>query len=286
MAARVLSAGRERLRGSVKFVFQPAEEGPGGAKPMIDAGVLRGPKVDVALGLHLWNDFPLGRVGAPDGPMLASADRFEIVVRGKGGHGAAPHQTVDPIVAAAQMVLALQTISSRNVSPLESVVVSVCQIAGGDAHNIIPDRVRMVGTLRAFDPRLRAMIARRVGEIARGVARSAGGRCDYDWHPGYPPTVNDPGVAAQVREIAAGVVGKRSVTTDARTLGGEDMAYFLREVPGCFFFLGSADPARGSVHAHHSARFDFDERALPLGLEIAVRAIRRLTGSDADGRPD
>ncbi len=281
MVARVLSTRRATMAGTVKFVFQPAEEGPGGAEPMIRAGVLENPRVDAALGLHLWNDFPLGRVGAPDGPMLACADRFELTVAGKGGHGAAPHQTVDPVVAAAQTVLALQTVASRNVSPLDSVVVSVCQIHGGEAHNVIPDAVRLVGTLRAFDPVLRRKIAARVRAIAVGTARAAGARAEFTYHPGYPPTINDPRVAGIVRDVAAGVVGQGSIRRDTRTLGGEDMSYFLREVPGCFFFLGSANRKRGLVHGHHSARFDFDEAALALGVEIAVRAIERIQAEAA-----
>lgn len=274
--ARRLAAERSTLAGTVKFVFQPAEEGPGGAEPMIAAGVLERPKVDCALGLHLWNNFPVGKIGAPGGPLLASADKFELTIRGKGGHGAMPHLAVDPIVVAAQMVTAFQTIVSRNVNPLESAVVSVCQIQGGEAHNVLPESVKMVGTLRAFRADVRRHIERRVREIATSVAKAGGARVQFDFFPGYPPTINNAEVAAQLRTVAAEVVGADRVTSEGQTLGGEDMSYFLERVPGCYFFLGSANEKRGLHYSHHHPRFDFDEAALAIGVEIGARMIRQV----------
>lgn len=275
-AAKVLWARRDRLHGNVKLVFQPAEESPGGARPMIEAGVLEDPPVAAAFGLHLWNDFPVGRVAVCPGPLLASVDKFEITIVGRGGHGAAPHQAVDPIVTAAQLILALQTVASRWVDPLQPVVLSVGSIHGGSAFNIIPDRVTLVGTLRAFDRELVARLPARVEEIVRGITAAAGATFEWQHTPYYPPTVNDRARAEVVHAAAAAVVGPERIATDTKTLGGEDMSFFLERVPGCFFFVGSNNPARGLVHPHHSSRFDVDEDALPVGMAILVGTVERM----------
>jgi amidohydrolase len=277
-AARVLQSLRHRLAGNVKFMFQPAEEGPGGAGPMLEAGVLRNPQVEAAFALHLWNEIPVGKVGVRPGPMFAAADEFEMVVEGRGGHGAAPHQTVDPVVAAAQVVAVCQTIVSRRVDPVSSAVVTFGEIHGGTRHNIIPDAVRLTGTLRSFEEPVRRLLAREVPRVARRAAAAMGAGLRYTYRPGYPATVNDPEMARRVREAAREVLGPAGVLECRPTMGAEDMSLVLREVPGCYFFLGSANRRRGLRHPHHSPRFDFDEAALAVGVEIWVRLALRYLG--------
>jgi len=271
--ARYFSARREGLGGNVKMVFQPAEEGPGGAKPMIDAGVMQGPDVDLALGLHVWNEMPVGHVGVQDGAMMASADHFTLTITGRGGHGAQPHRTVDPIVTAAHVVTALQSIKSRRVDPFDSAVVTVGAIHGGKAHNIIPERVELNGTVRSLSSSLRDELPRHLEQIVRGVCGAFGATYELDYKFGYPVTENHAEVAEMVRGCARRVVGGQGRIVGARTMGGEDMSYFLREVPGCFFFVGSANPEKGLVHPHHSPRFDIDEDVLLVGAEVMVSAV-------------
>ena len=272
-AAALLARERDRLMGQVKFVFQPAEEGPGGAKPMIEQGALERPRVDAAVGLHLWNDLPVGQMGIRSGALLAASDFFEVDILGRGGHGAAPHQTVDPVLMAARAVEALQSIRSRYVDPLKPAVISVCRIAGGTANNSIPDSVRIAGTVRSFDPALRKQLPKLIEQVLRGVVGTAGGRFDLKYHFMYPPTINHPDWAKRLTAVATPLIGEKNIRPDVQTLGGEDMSFFLQEVPGCFFFLGSADPKVGRGRPHHSGGFDPDERSIPLGIEM----FRRIT---------
>lgn len=276
MAARLLAKSRSALAGNVKFMFQPAEEGPGGARPMIEAGILEKPRVDLAFALHMWNDLRVGQIGVRSGPVFSSADEWKITVHGRGGHGAAPHQTIDPVVIASHVVLALQSIVSRKVDPVKSAVVTVGQIQGGNRFNIIPDSAFLVGTVRALEERVRLQVKREITRIASGVAASFGARAEVDYRDGYPVTVNDPEATALVRAAATAVVGKAGAVEQDVTLGAEDMAYVLREVPGCYFMLGSSNAAKGLHHPHHSPRFDFDEASLPIGVETWVRLARRL----------
>jgi len=275
MAARLLAKRRSALHGAVKFMFQPAEEGPGGARPMIQAGILDRPKVDAAFALHMWNDLRVGQIGVRAGPIFASADEWKIVIHGRGGHGAAPHQTVDPVVVASHVVLALQAIVSRKVDPVRSAVVTVGQIQAGNRFNIIPDDAVLVGTVRALEERVRLQVKREITKIACGVAASFGARAEVKYDDGYPPTVNDPQAAALVRAAASEVVGKASAVEQDVSMGAEDMSYVLKEVPGCYFVLGSSNAAKGLDQPHHSARFDFDERALALGIETWLRLAAR-----------
>ena len=271
--AGILARMRERLPGNVKFAFQPAEEGPGGAQPMIEAGILHHPEVDCCLGLHLWNELPLGHVGVLAGSIMASSDEFTLTVCGRGGHGAQPQRVVDPVVASAHVIVALQTIASRRVDPLQSVVVTVGAIHAGQACNIIPERVEMRGTVRAMDPDLRERLPAMFEDVVRGVTSALGATYELDYTQGYPVVVNAPAITDLVRTCANAVVGSAGRVVPCQTMGSEDMAFFLRAVPGCFFFLGSANPERGLHHPHHSPRFDFDEDALPLGVEIMTRAV-------------
>ncbi len=268
-AAHVLAAQRETLAGSVVFVFQPAEEGPGGAQPMIEQGVLDDPRVDAIAMLHVDIRLETGSVSITPGPVNASADELEIVVRGKGGHGGSPHTAVDPIPAASAIVLALQNIASRETDPLGSVVVTIGTIAGGYRNNIIADEVRMTGTLRAHDPSVREQLEGRVRRIVEGVAAAYGTQADVRVIYGYPPVVND----AQLAEEFARYVRERA-DVDVRalppTMGAEDFAYFARRVPGVLVRLGVRNDALGAIHPAHGAQFLIDEAALPVGIRTLV----------------
>ena len=273
-AARVL--GSRRPPGCVRVLFQPAEEGEGGAQRVIEDGALEG--VDVVLGIHLWNELPVGVIGVKAGPLMAAVDRLRIVVRGRGGHGGHPHRAADPVVAAAQVVTALQTVVAREVSPLDSAVVTVGAIHGGQACNVIPDEVTLTGTVRTFDAGLRRSMAERIRRIAVGVASALQCEAEVELRPGNPPVVNDAGVAGLARRAAARVVGPEGVVEPEPTMGGEDMAVYFEQVPGCFVFVGSANPALGLDQPHHSPRFDFDEAALGIGcqflVEVAEEALK------------
>lgn len=267
-AARIL--GRRKLAGTVRVLFQPAEEGEGGAEAVIADGVLEG--VDLAIGIHLWNDQPVGTIGVKAGPLMAAVDRLRIVVRGRGGHGAMPDRAADPVVAAAHVVTGLQTLVSREVPPLEPAVVTIGAIHGGAAFNVIPDEVSLLGTIRTFDAEVRRSLPERVRRIAGGIAEALGCRAEVEVEHGHPAVVNDAGVAAMVRRAAVSVVGEARVVVPSLTMGGEDMALYLGHVPGCYVFIGSANVARGLAHSHHSPFFDFDEEALAIGCELLVRA--------------
>jgi amidohydrolase len=274
--AYYLSQHPETFTGTVKFIFQPAEEGPGGAKPMIEAGVLKNPDVDAIIGLHLWNNLPLGTVGVREGALMAAVELFHCTIQGKGGHGAMPHQTVDSIVVGAQVVTALQTIVARNVDPIQSGVVTVGEFHAGRAHNVIADTAEMSGTVRYFDPNLTDFFKARVEQVIAGVCQSQGASYKLDYWSLYPPVLNDRAIAQLVRSVAETVVETPAgIVPECQTMGGEDMSFFLQEVPGCYFFLGSANADRGLAFPHHHPRFDFDETALGMGVEIFVRCVEQ-----------
>lgn len=271
---RYLSQHRNQWRGTVKVIFQPAEEGPGGAKPMIEAGVLKNPDVEAMIGLHVWNNLPLGTVGVRNGPLMAATELFKITVQGKGGHGALPHQTVDAIVVGAQIVNALQTIVARNIDPIQSAVVSIGKFHSGHAPNVIADMAELAGTVRYFDPRYADFFAPRIEQIVAGICQSQGATYQLDYQALYPPVVNDVAMAELVRSVALEVVETPAgVVPDCHTMGGEDMAFFLQEVPGCYFFLGSANVDQALAYPHHHPRFDFDETVLGLGVEMFARCV-------------
>ncbi|MFQ5916125.1 MAG: M20 family metallopeptidase [Nitrospinota bacterium] len=276
MAAQILQRRRQTLHGDVKFIFQPAEEGPGGAEPMIQEGALRDPDVDVAIGIHLWNDLTLGQIGVQSGPIMASTDRVEITVRGKGGHGAKPQDAVDPVVVSAQVILALQTLISRERNPLEPGILTIGSIHGGEAFNVIPPEVKLVGTVRTLSEELWEAMPGRIRRVAEGVAAGYGATAEVNYQRMYPATRNDPQIAARVESVARDLVGPEAVIRHSATMGGEDMSFFLREVPGCFFFIGSANPEKGLDYPHHNPRFDFDEDALGIGIEMLVRSVESL----------
>jgi amidohydrolase len=267
-AARVLAA--RRPPGEVRVLFQPAEEGEGGAQGVIAAGVLEG--VDRVLGIHLWNELPVGILGVKPGPLMAAVDRLRIVVHGRGGHGGNPHRAADPVVAAAHVVVALQSVVAREVSPLHSAVVTLGAIHGGQAFNVIPDEVTLTGTIRTFDPQVRREMPERIRRIAGGVASALQCTAEVEVRPGNPAVVNHPAMADLARRAAARVVGEERVVEPEPTMGGEDMAVYFDRVPGCFVFVGSANPERGLDQPHHSPRFDFDEAALAIGCQFLVEA--------------
>lgn len=270
-AASVLSAVRERTDRDVVFCFQPGEEGFGGADAMIREGVLSENGVAEAYGLHLWSLFPVGTVQVRSGPTMAAQDEFVAAMVGKGGHGAMPHEACDPVVAAAQAVVALQSVVARSIDPIQPAVVSIGSLHAGTAPNVIPDTATMHGTLRSFDEGVREILRRRVREVLEGTAAAAGCRLDYTLSPGYPAVVNDPDAALRVRRHAALVVGETNVVEPAPMAAAEDFAYFLRQVQGAFAFIGAGNVARGITAPHHAPQFDIDESALPIGAELLVR---------------
>ncbi len=267
-AARMLRGRRDELPHDVVFCFQPGEEGMGGARVMIEEGVLDLADVRACYGLHLWSGYDVGGVWVRPGPTMAAQDEFTATIRGVGGHGALPHVTRDPIVAAAQAVLALQTIVSRNIDPLEPAVVTVGAIRGGGATNVIPDAVELLGTLRSFSEPVRETIRRRVPEILHGIAAAAGCTVDLDLRHGYPATINDPAAADIARRVALGIFGEDHVHEPPPLAAAEDFSYFLRERPGAFVFVGARNAARGIVAPHHAPEFDVDESALHRGAAL------------------
>ncbi|HEX6038817.1 amidohydrolase, partial [Longimicrobium sp.] len=257
--AERLARTRGEWAGTVKYMFQPAEEGLGGALGMIDAGVLDG--VDAALGLHVWLGLESGVVGVVPGPQMAGALEFSVTIKGRGGHGAMPHETVDALHTAAQVIVALQSIVSRTVPPLEPAVVTVASMHAGSAHNVIAETASLLGTMRAFDPALLAELPKRAERVIAGVCAAMGAEYEFHHRMEAVPTVNDPALAELVRREAVAIVGADRVRTDpdVRTMAAEDFGDVLAKVPGCYFFVGGRNEERGMTHPHHSPRFDLCE---------------------------
>ncbi|HKV84955.1 MAG TPA: amidohydrolase [Ktedonobacterales bacterium] len=271
--ADLLARRREQFAGNVKFAFQPAEELAAGAQPMLDDGVMRDPDVDGVIGLHIWSQTPVGDVVVQAGPFFASADHIVLRVRGRGGHGAMPHLNVDPLVAAAQIIVALQTLISREISPFHPAVLTFGSIHGGTASNVTADEVELQGTVRAYDDADRELLLRRIGEVARSVAEGLRAGAELTTLNGTPASVNDPTMTELIRRAAVATVGEARIPAgDQRQSVSDDMALFLRAVPGCYFLVGAGNVARGITAPHHSAHFDIDEDALPIGVEVMARA--------------
>ncbi len=268
-AAELIMQKRESVCGTIVLCFQPAEEGLAGAKAMIEDGLLENPRVDLVYGLHLWNVLESGTVATKAGPMMASSDTIEVTVKGSGGHGSAPHQTVDPIVAAAHFVTSLQHVVSRTIDPLAPAVITIGSIHGGTTHNVIPDDVTMLGTVRAFSSDLRDAMAPKIERVLQGCCAAAGADYDFKYVRRYPVTSNDALQAAYVRALAAKLFGTERSLELIPVMGAEDFSFLLLERPGCFFFIG-AKPTAGEVYPHHSARFSIDERALETGVQMMV----------------
>ena len=272
--AEVLSKQADKLNGTLKFFFQPAEEGQGGARFMIADGALEG--VDEVYGIHLWNYQKYGTIGVKSGPIMAAADIFEITVHGQGGHGAAPQGTKDAVLIAAHLIQTLQTIVSRNTNPIESTVVTVGQINGGYNFNIIADKVTLRGTTRAYTEDNRQLIKKRMKEIIAGTEKTFGTKIELDYEDGYPPTVNDPTAADNLLNAAQKIVGD-GAGHPYLSMGAEDFSYFLQKVPGCYFLVGSAPEDREPLSVpHHCSHFDIDERALLVGSSVYLQLAESL----------
>lgn len=275
--ATLLARHRDQIGGTVKLMFQPAEEGLGGAFAMIADGLLEAPKPDVALSIHVSSGHDTGTAVVRDGPLMAASDGFQIVVRGRGGHGASPHETIDAVLVGTQIVVALQTIVARNVDPNETGVVTVGAFHAGTAGNIIAETAELRGTIRSFTPDVRELLHRRVREVAEGIAASFGATAEVKLMIGVGPTVNEPQVTAVMHEAAAAVVGADRINSSYRTTGAEDFSAVLEQVPGSYFLLGSRG-GEASGFPHHNPRFDIDENCLPQGVAIlcdtAVRCLR------------
>ncbi|MFH1242947.1 MAG: M20 family metallopeptidase [Pseudomonadota bacterium] len=272
-AATILNQIKGSLKGSIKFLFQPAEEGPGGAKSMIEEGVMKNPDVDYSIGCHLWPGIPEGTIGVRAGALMAAMDRFDLKIIGKGGHGAMPHLCVDALEVGTQVINALQRIVSRQMNPLRPTVVTVGSFHAGSTFNVIPGAAEMCGTTRTFDREIWMSWPERMEKVIRGVCESMGALYELKYAEGYPPLLNDDFMADLVRRCAGAVVGKDLVLEPEPTTGGEDMAFYLEKSKGCFFFLGVG---REGCAPLHNPKFDFNEKTLLLGVENYCRVAWEL----------
>jgi len=270
-AATVLTGLRDRLHGEVRFIFQHAEElYPGGAQEMVDAGVMDG--VDIVIGAHLWLPMEYGKVGVRAGALMAAPDVFRLIIRGAGGHAALPHETVDSIAVAAQVVTNLQHIVSRNVDPLANVVVSVTRFMAGTTDNVIPGSAELTGTVRTFGTPWRERIPELMERVVRGVTDAHGATYEFTYVNSYRPVVNDEKVSDFMRGVVVDALGADSLVEAPQCMGGEDFSAYQQRAPGSFFFIGARNEERGIVHPHHHERFDIDERALESGVAIFITA--------------
>lgn len=274
-AAKILSAQPEELRGEVRFIFQHAEESfPGGASQVVAAGIMDG--VDVVVGEHLMSQVPTGVVVLREGPLLAASDAFDVTIQGKGGHGANPHETVDPVVIAAQVVLALQTVVSRQLDPIDTAVVTVAQIHGGTANNVIPDTVTLGGTVRSFDQGVRQQLRERIEAIIRGVCNTYGATYTLEYRFGYAATINDPATTQALHKMAKETLPEATLHEGKPNMGSEDFSAYLGKAPGTFIIVGAGGPGAAP---HHHPKFTIDERALEHGVKLYVGAAQTLTQS-------
>lgn len=271
--ARMLDGRREDINGTVKLVFQPAEEGLGGAQLMVEEGVLENPLPDYSLSLHLWNEKPVGWIGVTSGPAMAASETFFVTLTGKGGHGASPHLTIDPLYAAAQIVTALQSIVARNVPPMDTAVVSVTAINSGTTFNVIPQTAEIQGTIRTFNPDVRTMIIERFHEVVDNIAQALNCTSEIFLESITPAVINNPELSNRVQNVTRQHFPKVTLDTNERTMGSEDMAFMMENIPGCYFFIGSSNAGSGLDAKHHHPRFDFDESALTTGAALMTAAI-------------
>lgn len=265
---KILKEMQNELNGSIRCIFQPAEEGDGGAALMIKEHVLENPKPDFILGMHLWNEKPVGWIGIKSGPVMAASDIFEITVTGKGGHGGNPARVNDPVVCTAQIILGLQTIISRNLSPFEHAVVSITYVSGGTTYNVIPERVVIEGTIRSFEQETREKIHRRIDEICENIAAASGCKSQVMIQGVTSAVVNNKEIAEEICNFIAEAYPSFDVDRDYQTTISEDMALYQEQVPGCFLLVGSANPAKGLVQGHHHPKFDFDEDILTTASSL------------------
>jgi len=266
--ARILSNYRDELKGTVVFFFQPAEETLNGAQAMLSSNLLKEMKLDGVVGLHIWPDLSLGKIAVRGGPVMAAVDRFTVKIRGKGGHGAIPQKSVDPIPLASEVVLALQRIVSREIDPLKPAVLTVGRIEGGTAFNVIPDVVELEGTVRTFDPEVRSLLARRMEEIIKGITTGSRASYSLDYEFGIPAVRNDEKLAAWMQGVLKRSLGEDAIVTDLPpSMGGEDFALFQEKAPGVYLFLGTHSEENPPYPIHH-AKYSLDERVLPIGVRV------------------
>ncbi len=266
-AAKVLKDLKDHLKGSVKLIFQPAEEGPGGAKPMIEEGVLENPKVDAMVGFHLSSGDKTGVIGFKKGPIHAAYCEFRILIKGKGGHAAYPHLSTDAIVMAAQSIMGFQTVISRRKNPTQPAVLTVGTIKGGYRHNIIADEVEMTGTYRFLDEKIGRNLRIWTEEVLKGVTEPLGGKYEIEYFDGYPPTVNDENLHDLIKKWLLDLLGEEHIEDmKEASMGAEDFSYFSQKVPSLFMKLGAGGENKEFSNPHHHPQFDFDEKALPYGV--------------------
>jgi len=270
--AQLLVKHQRQLAGRVKLVFQPAEEGLGGAAAMVKDGVMENPKPAAAFGLHLWSRLPLNQVIVQPGPLWANAGKFELTIRGRGGHGAMPHETIDATVIAAQIVVAWQTIVSRTIDPAQTAVLTVGSFHSGDAFNVISGEAKLMGTIRSFDPLVNTILKQRIQEVAEGICQAFGASCELQWLINIPTVSNSPAGAALMNQVAKAIVGEELVAQIEPMMVGEDMSEFLLRAPGCFILVGAAKPGDELPSPHHNPTFDFDESMLPTGVALLAGA--------------
>ncbi|SEM71167.1 M20 metallopeptidase family protein [Lihuaxuella thermophila] len=276
-AAVLLSEMKESVKGNILFLFQHAEElVPGGAAQMIREGVLDG--VDVVYGIHLWTPLPSGVVGFREGVLMAAADSFELEITGRGGHGGLPHEAVDAVAIASHVVVNLQTIISRRLDPLQSGVITVGTIQGGQAFNVIAEKCRLTGTVRSFDPVVREQLVKQIEEVIGATCRMYGADYEFNYIWGYPPVVNDPGETRRVAKVARQIVDSTHVREMQPMMAAEDFAYYLQERKGTFCFVGAGNAELGVTYPHHHPRFDIDEQAMKVGVELLIRSALDYLG--------
>lgn len=273
--AELLTKHRDGLKGTVKLVFQPAEEVIGGAIKMIEEGVMENPTVDRVLSFHLWSGLPVGQVTCQAGPIFSSADEIKLVVRGKGGHGGMPHLSVDPILISCHVVTALQAVLSREVPPTQPAVLGFGTIHGGTAFNVVSEEVELKGTVRTLDDSVREFVLKRTEEITSSVAAALRGEGEFRHLRGAPVVTNDPAVSELVADVAGQIVGQENVVTIPPPQVGDDVAFFLKQAPGCYFLVGCANSGRGITASHHSPQFDIDEDSLQIATRLLTEAAMR-----------
>jgi amidohydrolase len=274
--AQLLVKHRQQLPGRVKLVFQPAEEGLGGAAAMVADGVMQNPKPSAAFGLHLWSRFPLNQVIVQPGPLWANAGKFELIVRGRGGHGAMPHETIDATVVASNIVVAWQSIVARSIDPAQTAVLTVGSFHSGEVFNVISGEAKLYGTIRTFDPSVEQLLKRRMQEVADGICQAYGATCELHHLINIPAVINSPEGAHLMGEIAKEIVGDELVTQITPMMVGEDVSEFLLRAPGCFILVGAAKPGDKDPSPHHNPTFDFDERMMPTGVALLTGAATQF----------
>ncbi len=279
--ARMLNDMRQDLRGTVKFVFQPAEEGLGGAARMIKAGILADPEPVHTLALHLWNELLVGSAAFVSGPLMAGAGFFTIKLTGRGGHGANPQQTIDPVVAAAQLVSAAHTIVSRNMSPMQSAVLSITYVRAGETYNVIPPAAELRGTLRYFEPEVKQKLYERLEEMVNSIAGAFNCQPSLEFVDLTPAVANDKFVTERLARMAKKVIPSLEIDSTYRTMVSEDMALMIEKVPGCYFLVGAANPEKGLNYGHHHPRFNFDETALVNAASLMASAAVELLENES-----